>query len=357
MRSRRAHFLPTPFELLSWGFATVGLLCVAFVTWFWLSHASDQTPGDTHNYILAGLRLNVGHPLYTYAVGDERSVPVNLADTYALLSPPLIGVVFRLIVLLPAHGQYIWWVSTVVLELAAAIALVRRAPLITGMALVPLSVAIGLATEVGNVDCLVLPGLLLAWYWMVHGHYDRAAVAIALLASLKLTPVIFVWWLFVTGRRRAAGVAIASGLVLGLVAILGTEPLIFVKFFEITMGHLSTPWNGVGPAGLAAAVGLPAGLIAWLPRAILVTGVAAMWATRRRPGVSWALGAILMWLVSPVASLHTPALVLVAIAPLAWPMAREALGDSVTLKGSPNHRPGRWSLPTRAVRESDPPEA
>jgi alpha-1,2-mannosyltransferase len=202
--------------------------------------------------------------------------------------------------------------------------------------------------EVGNVDCLVLPGLLLTWFWLVRGHDDRAALAIGLLASLKLTPVIFVWWLFVTGRRRAAGVAIGCGIALAFVAMLGSEPLIFAKFYEVTMANLTAPASDLGPPGLARAIGLPAVVVAWLPRAVLLGGAAAMWATRRRPGVSWATGALLMWLASPVVALHTLALALAAIAPLAWPMGPRRVGErprdnpegSTTAIASPNYSPG-----------------
>jgi alpha-1,2-mannosyltransferase len=303
--------------------ATIGLACLGFVTWFWLSNATGQTPGDTHNYILAGLRLNIGHQLYAYGPGDPHSVWLA---TYPLFSPPLIGVVFRPIVLLPANGQYIWWLAMDVLEVGAVVALLLRAPLVTGIALIPLSLCVGMAMQVGNVDCLVLAGLLLAWCWAVRGLDGRAALLIGLLASLKLTPVIFVWWLFVTGRRRAAGIAVACGVALAVVATLGNEPLIFAKFYEVLMTNLSAPPSNLGPPALARAVGLPVVVAAWLPRAILLTGALAMWATRHRPGVSWAIGAQLVWLGSPNIAIHTPALALLGIAPLAWPMASIAAG-------------------------------
>jgi len=313
-------------QLLAWGMATIGLLCLAFVTWFWVSHATVETPGDTRNYILAALRLNVGHPLYAYGPGDphiDQNVKILIAGPdYPLYSPPLIAVVFRPIVLLPANGQYVWWVAMGILELLAVAMLVRRAPLATGIALIPLCVPIGMAMEVANVDCFIVLGLLVAWRWLLDGHDNRAALAIALFASLKLIPVVFVWWLFVTGRRRAAAVAIAGGVALALVAMLGSEPLIFVKFLEVTTANLDAPLSWLGPVGLARALGMPSVVLVWLPRAILVSGLAAMWLLRRRPGLSFAIGASLMWLASPVAVMHTPALMLVALAPLAWPMAR-----------------------------------
>jgi hypothetical protein len=144
-----------------------------------------------------------------------------------------------------------------------------------------------------------------------------------LVVGLALIPLFFVWWLLITGRRRAAGVAVARGVALALVAMLGSERLIIVKFYQVMTANLNLPTDSsIGPVGLASVAGLPGIVVTWLPRVILVGGLAAMWLTRRRPGLSFATGAVLMWLASPIASLHTPALVLVAFAPLAWPMAR-----------------------------------
>ena len=323
-------------QLLGWGMAAIGIVCLVVVTWFWVGHATPQTPGDTHNYILAGLRLNAGHPLYAYGPGDEhiRVFDAGSPD-YPLYSPPLIGVLFRPIVLLPANGLYIWWVAMCAMELLAVAMLLRRAPLLAGLALIPLSVPVAVAMEVANADCLVLIGMLVAWRMLVAGHDDRAALLIAFLASLKLTPVFFVWWLLVTGRRRAAGMAVACGAVLALVAMLGSEPLVMVKFYQVMTANLNVPTiSSIGPVGLAKVAGLPDVVVAWLPRVILVLGVAAMWLTRRRPGLSFAIGAWLMWLASPIASLHTPALILVALAPVAWPLAR-GLGGRGAEAGTP----------------------
>ena len=333
MKASPARFVPTPLQVFAWAAVGIGLCFLGFVVWSLLSHALPGAPGrDIHNYILAGLRLNVGHPLYTYGPGDEHIPAGDGSTDYALYSPPLIGVVFRLVVLLPSNGFYIWWVAMAALELLALAMLIRRAPLLAGLALLLLGIPIGVLLEFGNVDCLVAFGMFVAWRWLVDGHDDRAAILIAVLASLKLTPIVFVWWLIVTGRRRAAAVALGAGVACALVAMAGTEPLIFAKFVQVTTANVASPATSIGAAGLASLAGLPDAVSAWIPRLILIFGIAAMWILRKRPGISFAIGASLMWLGSPIASLHTPALMLVALAPWAWPMARPMAGNR---RGSP----------------------
>jgi len=307
------------------------------VVGYWLNHLTPATPGDTNNYILAGLRLNVGHPLYGYGPGDQHIRIYEVGPDYPLYSPPLIGVIFRAIVLLPSNGLYLWWVAMDALEILTVVMLLRRSPLIVGLILIPLSVPIGMVMEVANADCLVVFGMLVAWLWIRSGHDNRAALLISAFASLKLTPLIFVWWLFVTGRRKAAAVAIAGGVVLALVAMLGSEPLIFLRFYDVTTANYNAPISWFGPVGLARGLGLSGFALAWLPRLILVLGVAGIWLLRRRPGLSFALAASMMWLASPVAVLHTPALILVALAPLAWPMPKpgETDGEPATAAPAP----------------------
>jgi hypothetical protein len=319
----------------------MGVCFAGYVFWYLMSHALAGAPGrDIHNYILAGLRLNEGHPLYTYGPGDERIPSGNGFAEYALYSPPLVGVLFRLIVLLPANGMYVWWIAMAALEVLTIGLLISRAPLLTGVALIVLSVPIGVLLEFGNVDCLVAFGALTAWRWLVDGHDERAAILIGVLASLKLTPVILVWWLYVTGRRRAAAVAVATGVVCALVAMAGTEPLIMAKFAEVASANVGGPATLPGPALLGTTLGLPAAAEAWLPRIALVLGIGAMWILRRRPGTAFAIGASVMWLGSSVASVHTPALMLIALFPVAFPMARPLV------EGAPDTSPGSTDRPS-----------
>lgn len=290
------------------------------------------SPGDTEQYIRAAQRLNAGEPLYGY---DATTGSFFALGDYN--SPPLLAVVFRAVVLLPGSGMYFWWAVMASFEIAALIALARRVPLITSLAMIALGLSIGMELWQGNVDCMVIPGLILTWYWFVQGHELRAGLAIGLLASLKLTPLAFVWCLFVTGRRRAAGVALGCGVALAVVTMIGSTPLIFWDFVGVTNGNLTAPSSAFGSSGLAYALGLPPLVVTWLPRLILIGGIAAMWICRRRPGVAWAIGAVMMWLGSPVASVHTPALLLVALAPLAWPM-RDQQQEHGARRGGPDQQ-------------------
>jgi hypothetical protein len=285
--------------------------------------------------------LNAGEPLYGFdgttgsffAIGDYNS-------------PPLLAVVFRAVVLLPGSAMYLWWGAVVSCEIAALIALVRRVPLITSLAMIALGLPIGMAMWQGNVDCVVMPGLVLTWYWLVQGHDLRAALLIGLLASLKLTPLAFVWWLLVMRRRRATGVALGCGVALAVVAMIGSAPQIFGDFVGLTNGNMTTPSSAVGSSGFAYALGLPPLAVTWLPRLVLIGGVTAMWCCRRQPGVAWAIGPVMMWLGSPVASVHTPALLLVALAPLAWPMRdqeQERRASAVTAEQGPS-APSRCAI-------------
>jgi hypothetical protein len=48
----------------------MGVCFLGYVFWYLMTHALAGAPGrDIHNYILAGLRLNEGHALYTYGPG------------------------------------------------------------------------------------------------------------------------------------------------------------------------------------------------------------------------------------------------------------------------------------------------
>ncbi len=117
-------------------------------------------PGDAFTYLAAGERLNDGHPLYALSPGDR---PVDLHPpfwTVPLLSPPPIAVLLRPFALLPGDvGAYAWWAVCLVALGLSILALARRKPITTAIAVGVLSIPIAYEIGVGNLNALVLAGL------------------------------------------------------------------------------------------------------------------------------------------------------------------------------------------------------
>lgn len=275
---------------------------------WWLT--TRPFPGDTWNYVQAGLRLSRGEPLYAH---------VDLGWGYAsvaIFSPPLIGVMFRPIVtMLGVEGAIKTWVVLMAIcELVAIGWLVLRTPVVAGLMVALLSTTIALTIVVGNIDALVLLMLLVAWQmrdrqWVVGG-------LLGVLTSLKLTPAAVVWWALATGRSRTAAAALAVCAALAVVAVMGSEPDIFGQFVSVS----ATNYSGAqGPASLAALgrfLGLDPTLAAWFPQLGLVAGLFSVFILRHHPRAAWAAAVFTMVAGSPVAAWHSPALLLAALAPL-----------------------------------------
>ena len=262
--------------------------------------------GDTIAYLWTGLRLNAGLPMYA---------PRDLGPGYApveIFSPPLVGALFRPIVLLP-NAQGIWvGAMALVLGLTGVLIVLRVPP--AGLIIVALAPEIGLSIMVGNIDAVVIAGLIATWWLLARGREREAGLLLGVLASLKLTPAAIVWWALVTGRRRTVGWSLASVAACALVAMLATEPLIYVRFVEVTLANYG---GAMGPASLGElgrTLGLP--FATWLPRVALVGGLALVWGVRKRPALAWTIAVVTMFLASPVAAWHALTLLLAGLAPL-----------------------------------------
>lgn len=270
-------------------------------------------PGDAVNYFTAGDRLNHGQSLY--APLDLGQGPGYAA--VAIFSPPLAGVLFRPIAALPwdlAIPAWVWIVGTI--ELGTILMLARRQPL-AGIAITILGLAIMLAVLVGNLDCLVLAMCVLAYLRLEKGHEAQAGILLGIAASLKLTPLALVFWLFAAGHRRAGYAAVATGIVLAVVAMLGSSPDIFVQFTRVIVTNYGGIGGGAGPLSLstiAASFGVPSALAVWLPRLALVSGFLGVVALRQRPAWAWAVATATMVFASPTVGAHAYALLLIAFA-------------------------------------------
>ncbi len=293
-------------------------------------------PGDAIVYLAAGERLNAGHQLYALMPGDR---PVGLKPPYwtvPLLSPPLIGVVFRPLAALPGDlGAYLWWMLTMAAIAASVLLLAARRPGLTGTALLVLGIPLTYEIGVGNVNGLLLLGAIGAW-WLTRQDRDGAAGGlVGLMIALKLTPAVLALWLLVERRWWALGAAIAAVLAAVVVTSLGAGFQANLDYLGVIRQTNVTGSSDLSLAGMARFVGLSADLARWLPAVALLLCLATMTALRGRPGASFSV-AIAAWVVgSPVDNINTFALLLAALAPAAWP--------TIATNAEALHRLGRAS--------------
>ncbi|RKN53201.1 DUF2029 domain-containing protein [Micromonospora costi] len=198
----------------------------------------------------------------------------------------------------------------------------------------------------GQVN-LLLVALVYADLWLLERGHRAAGVGIGLAAAIKLTPAVFIGYLLVTRRWRAAATAIAASVAATLLAAAvapGASRTFFTEALWDTdrVGQLAYVSN-------QSLLGMVARLHPehpdrrlWL---LLVVAAAAVWAVRVRRAVAagderagFALTGVVACLVSPVTWVHhlvwlVPGLVVVAATTLPWPptepAARRRLGAGI----------------------------
>jgi alpha-1,2-mannosyltransferase len=189
----------------------------------------------------------------------------------------------------------------------------------------------------GQVN-LLLMALVYVDLWLLERGHRLAGVGIGLAAAIKLTPAVFVAYLLVTRRWRAAATAVATAVAATLLAAAvapGATRTFFTEALWDTgrVGKLEYVSN-------QSLLGLVARLdpahpdrLLWLA---LVAGALAVWCVRARRAAAagdvragFALTGVLALLVSPITWVHhlvwlVPGLVVVAAATLPWPPATPA---------------------------------
>ncbi|WP_406064677.1 glycosyltransferase 87 family protein [Micromonospora sp. NBC_00860] len=184
----------------------------------------------------------------------------------------------------------------------------------------------------GQVN-LSLVALVYVDLWLLERGSRLAGVGVGLAAAVKLTPAIFIGYLLVTGRWRAAATA-AGTLVGATVVAAALAPQASRTFFAEALWDT----DRVGDLAYVSNQSL-LGLVARLDPAhpdrrvwlLLVVAVLAVWAVRARRAVrdgderaGFALTGVAACLVSPVTWVHhlvwlVPGLVVLAASTLPWP--------------------------------------
>ena len=286
-------------------------------------------PGDALVYLAAGERLNAGHQLYALMPGDR---PLDINPPYwtvPLLSPPPIAVVFRVFAVFPGDvGAYLWWAVQLLALGTALVMLARRRPLLVAGMMILLLIPTVYEIGVGNLNSILLLGLVLTWRWSTSGREAPAGAVAAVMTAFKLTPAAAVWWLLVTGRRRAIVSAAVVGLVVLAVSVAGAGLDSHLKYLGLLADSGAIGKSPLSLAGMAIFAGVPAGIANLLPTLAIVVGLGAIVLLRRRPGLAFAVVVLTMIYGSPAVSINWYVLLYALLAPLAWPIGHAGDPDS-----------------------------
>jgi hypothetical protein len=258
--------------------------------------------GDAYVYLGAGERLNAGHPLYSLSPGD-RPIPIQPPFwTAPLVSPPLIAVIWRPLAALPGEaGVVIWWLVSLLALGASILHVVRRQPLVAGLALVLLSIPVALEACLGNVNALLLAGAIATWHWR-----DRpwAGTIVGIMTAVKLWPAVLGLWLLAGDRRRGVSVFVATLAVCGVVSLLGAGWDNHVAYLSVGQGVHAAAFS------LTWLLGIP-----WLWVGALVAGIVLVVLVRKEPAWSFRIAVLTMVFGNPVANPNTYAQLLALLAP------------------------------------------
>jgi hypothetical protein len=287
-------------------------------------------PGDSFTYLASGERLNAGHPLYALSPGDR---PVGFEPpffTVPLLSPPPIAVLFRPLAAMPNElGVYVWWIATIVVLAAVVIWLLRKRPVLVGFAVLVLSIPIVYQIGVGNLNGLIVAGIVAGW-WLLTRRRDAAAGAVfALMTAFKITPGVFLWWLITQRRWGAIPSFVVTGLLVLVVSVLGAGIQAHLEYLGIMRQTAVAGTTYLSLAGAARYVGVPIEIANLLPTAALVVGALLMWVLRDRPGAAYAVAVVTMVAGSPVVQITWFTILLGALAPAIWPMTSSSAASAV----------------------------
>lgn len=327
LRALLAPGFRTALGLALWGAGT--LVGIAFL----LRQAADpagQAGIDLSAYLRAATALADGGTPY----GAEQltgSFSAQGVDRY--LYPPFLAQLLVPLAALPEGAVLAAW------TLAQAVAVLVGTVLAAGLG--GAAPGLGRLAWCGAAVAWSLPALDTLWKGNVSGFLAlgtalvaaggaRAGVASAILALVKVVPVVWVPGVLAGGRRAAAGLALAGGAALGISVILAPGPWrdAVAVLVNLAGGDATHPSN-VAPWAVAGRLGLPDPLPGLLRAASVAAAIAcalgAPLLVRRLPGPrgrhASALAGTMALLLFPAACWLHYLVVLLPLAALAWTAA------------------------------------
>jgi hypothetical protein len=101
-----------------------------------------------------------------------------------------------------------------------------------------------------------------------------------------------------------------------VITVAGSDLNVFREYLTVIGAGFAAAPGPFSLAGIGRLVGLSPEIAAWLPRAAVIVGLIAIVVARHHPRHGYGMAGALLWLGSPAAAAHTPALLLAALAPL-----------------------------------------
>jgi alpha-1,2-mannosyltransferase len=274
-------------------------------------------------YDLAIDRLLAGQPIY-----DATATEFGPFGLY-FYPPPFLLLVLP-IALLPQDLAI--WAFTGLLAAASVVAILIL-PVSTRtrwwMALLAaLSWPLLYTIKLGQVGPIILLLFALGWRWL-----DRAwplGVSMGLGAVIKLQPALLIGWAAVTGRRRAAAIAIGVFVILGVLATVVAGPASWVDNLSL-LGRVSRPIEtphafGVGRLAFEAGATTEVATLVHYANLALVAAVTLYTVFRGSAVASYLAVAVASQFLSPVLWDHYA---LVLLLPTAWLLDRGRLWAAV----------------------------
>jgi alpha-1,2-mannosyltransferase len=282
-----------------------------------LAAGSNGTLGfDYRAYDLAVDRLLAGQSMY-----DPNAQATGSFGLF--FYPPPFALLILPFALLPTElGVWAWTITLA----AASVIGVWLLPVSTRvrwvvLLLAALSWPLVYAIKLGQVGPVLLLLFAIGWRWMERPWAVGIAGGVG--TVIKLQPALLIGWAVVTGRRRAALIAVAIAGVLALVATIVAGPQSWADEASL-LGRVSRPVltpNAFGFGRLAYEAGVPesaATLIHWANLG-LVVAVVALVVWRGSTVASYLAVVIATQFVSPVLWDHYA---LILLLPIAWLIAR-----------------------------------
>jgi len=315
----RPPWAVTMFAVLAW---IAALAAVAPLVRGYLTSVPDQRLVDLNVYRAGGLSVLQGQPLYTVLTPPPQLLPFTYPPAAALFAVPL--------ALLPWPAAQLAWVPFIYVPLAVIIwfafaPLLRRASPAAVFAVIFAACAylFPMRDEMrfGQVDTVLL-AMAVADCAARSPRWPRGAL-VGLATAIKLVPGVFIVYLWLSGRRRAAVTAAAAALAwtLGAWLLLPGDSVTYwtsAIFQSGRLGSNSGPSNqslrgillreflpGQAPGALWAAVAVLA--------AVAGFAVARRLARQGREMEGIAVTALLWVLLSPVSWIHHFIVVVVVI--------------------------------------------